>query len=143
MAIKRISAQLIDFILYPFVSSFLFLLAINLLATARVDQSTENLLKILVIVIAGSISIYIYYFVQYKHILKGQTWGYKLMGIKLIYPEGGNKKRLAIYRTIFRPFLGMLSFTMLFGVLHIFLLVNSKGEEGIMDALLKTKAIGI
>lgn len=139
MLFQRLIAQIIDFILYPFASILILTLSVNILAVVNLNESTDSILNILVLSITFLVSFYIYYFVQYKHILKGQTWGYRMMGLKIEYPENSNKKRLAIIRTILRPFLGMLVMTMLFAVLHIFILMNSQGEEGLMDFLLKTK----
>lgn len=144
MTTKRLLAQLIDFVAYHFAASSVLILSILLFANLNVDESTKRILMVFVLITAGFVSLYIYFYLQYKHIVKGQSWGYKLMGIKLVYPENSNNKKLALIRTILRPFMGLLAITsIVVAVWHMALMMSSDGKEGLMDSLLKTSAVEV
>lgn len=144
MTTKRLLAQLIDLIAYQLAASSVLVLSILLFANLNVAESTKRILIAFVLIIAGFVSLYIYFYLQYKHILKGQSWGYKLMGIKLIYPENSKKKKLALIRTIMRPFMGLLAISsIVIAVWHMALMMSSDGKEGLMDSLLKTTAVEV
>jgi hypothetical protein len=138
---KRLFAQLADSLIYTFLS-FVTLIIVCVGVGLLVMVLTGNDPKITSTAsalagLAGFFGGYIFW--NYRHLKRWDaTLGYKLFGIRL--EPKGNKNYF--WRVIAKMFVGLfvLSISIL-GLVHLLLLFSSKGEKGLLDQLVGTRAV--
>ncbi len=78
---------------------------------------------------------------NFRHLKSGQTWGYKIMGLKLVSEDGKDIANQALARAFSKLIMTCLMVTYVVPAIHGVLVFGSKGEKDILDRAFGTKAV--
>jgi len=142
--VKRILAEFIDIILFYFVCCIPLFFTFFIVTIIGVSSKTNDSPFLSLLLFLGFLLVPIsYIYLNIKQIeKKSATWGYRMVGLILINDNGSkiaNKKLIirSIIKMVFIP----LYFLWLPALIHVLIIINSKGENDLIDRLFQTKAI--
>lgn len=145
MLVKRITAQIIDILIYY---GCMYFLPVMLIVTPLIagivnslnESNTTTDISNIIILFLGVYLFGVYTFINAYQISRtGQTYGYKIMNLKIISITNQNLTfKQALNRSIIKALFAILCLTIIFPVAYIIILAVLDGKKGILDLIFKT-----
>lgn len=144
--LKRLIAQVIDAVVYYFVTffllSFLSGCLLGILIPRIKTYSTFSAITVGIVVMELVLAVVLLVWLNYRSIKKdGTTIGYSFMGLKIVNADGSKlNERESLKRAAARLLAPIAVFTIIGGLIHLAMVFDSKGEQGLIDKFMGTKA---